>query len=582
MTPPGPDGPATPGPGMTRLAPLESADIAAEMREHLRRGAVPRAEPRPLPVPAAPAAPPETGARPPLPSAAPPGDLPGLLALNGATFVAAAYAAILRRDVDPDGIRHWTERLARGLTKIEILGDLRWSPEGRREGVQIPGLRRRYTVQRAFRLPGLGPALRLAVAFARLPRLRREMLRLEQALAANEAAREGMAGAIGALQADGERMRRRLAEAEARLRRAGEGLAGAEERLDGTELRLRTLESESWAEPLLALADRVEAHIRRVEALEGPLRAAATLGEALRSLREAEGWPGEDLAETAQRLSTRLRDVVRRAVQAEDAAQANRRELLDQSRRLGNLLADVRGRLDQPFSAAEAARLEDADDHRLDPLYVAFEDRFRGSRADIRERQRAHLPLMAEAGAGTAARPILDVGAGRGEWLDLLRAEGLQARGVDLNRSMAEMCQGLGLDCVQGDAVEYLRSLPDGALGAVTGFHIIEHLPFRTLVALLDESLRALAPGGVILFETPNPANLMVGSRWFYLDPTHRNPLPGEMVAMIAEARGFVRAEIRELHPTGARFRARDTELAEQLDRLFHGPQDYALVARKA
>jgi SAM-dependent methyltransferase len=149
-----------------------------------------------------------------------------------------------------------------------------------------------------------------------------------------------------------------------------------------------------------------------------------------------------------------------------------------------------------------------------------------------------------------------------------LREERLQAIGVDMNHTMVELCRGLGLDCVEDDALSYLRQQPDNSLGAVTGFHIIEHLPFKTFVALLDESLRVLKPDGLI--------------RFFYLDPTHRNPMPAEMTSMIAEARGFVQVYIRELHPIPARFQARDEILAAQLDRMFFGPQDYALVARKA
>ena len=115
----------------------------------------------------------------------------------------------------------------------------------------------------------------------------------------------------------------------------------------------------------------------------------------------------------------------------------------------------------------------------------------------------------------------------------------------------------------------------------MTGFHIIEHLPFKTMVRLFDAALLALAPGGLGVFETPNPANLLVASRWFYLDPTHRNPLPGEMVAMIAEARGFTGVSIVDLHPMAQRFGGQDAVLREQLDQIFHGPQDYALLARK-
>jgi SAM-dependent methyltransferase len=146
---------------------------------------------------------------------------------------------------------------------------------------------------------------------------------------------------------------------------------------------------------------------------------------------------------------------------------------------------------------------------------------------------------------------------------------------------MVEMCRGFELDAVVGDAVEHLRDLPADSFGAVSGFHIIEHLPFKTFVELLDASLRALAPGGAILFETPNPDNVLVGSRNFYLDPTHRNPLPKEMPVMIAEARGFARAHARVLHPTGQSFGAEDKALGERLDGLFFGPEDYALVAWK-
>jgi O-antigen chain-terminating methyltransferase len=130
--------------------------------------------------------------------------------------------------------------------------------------------------------------------------------------------------------------------------------------------------------------------------------------------------------------------------------------------------------------------------------------------------------------------------------------------------------------------VAELGRLAPGSLGAVTAFHIIEHLSFGTLVALLDEALRVLAPGGVLLFETPNPANLQVGSRYFYFDPTHRNPLPSETMTMLAEARGFVRIRIEPLHPMTERFDAADAALGAQLDALLHGPMDYALIAYKA
>ncbi len=220
-------------------------------------------------------------------------------------------------------------------------------------------------------------------------------------------------------------------------------------------------------------------------------------------------------------------------------------------------------------------------DHGLDALYLEFEDRARGSRLDIKERQSVYLPLLAETGAGTVDRPVLDLGAGRGEWLELLKENGFEASGVDLNAVMVGLCQELELDCVEGDALVCLKALPNESLGMLSGFHIIEHLPFEMFVALLDEAMRVLAQGGLILLETPNPANVLVGSHTFYMDPTHRNPMPSEMVRIIAEARGFAEVEIRTLHPASGQFQAQDTDLAAQLDALFYGPQDYAVIGRK-
>lgn len=498
--------------------------------------------------------------------------LPALLVPNGAAFVERAFNTILHRPSDPNGLTYYASQLATGeRSKIEILGKLRYSWEGRKVGTKIPGLLSRYVLLRSFRLRGIGPSINLLVQAIRWPRqMRRSQAELLSGIAALRDIANDLQGTIVSLDQRLERL-----EADAPSRPVGVYL-------QEIETRLNALAMDTWAEPLIALGAQLDEQARRTRLLELQAGDIVAVAAVLRGLRTEHGWEDEDAPTFAARLAAMSRDVVSRALQADETAQRNRAELLDQSRRLGLLLADVRRRRDQPFAAEEIKRLEEADDHRLDPLYVAFEDRFRGSRSDIRERQRAHLPLLREAEAGIQGRPVVDVGAGRGEWLELLREEGLQATGVDLNRSMVELCRSLCLDCIQDDAIGYLCRLMDNSLGAVTGFHIIEHLPFKTFVALLDESLRVLKPGGLILFETPNPANLLVSSRWFYLDPTHRNPMPAEMTAMIAEARGFVQVHIHELHPTMARFQGRDEALAAQLDRMFYGPQDYALIARKA
>jgi SAM-dependent methyltransferase len=502
---------------------------------------------------------------------------------------------------------------------MELLGKLRYSPEGRAFGTVVPGLRKRFLMHRLYRLPLLGRLIRVATSLVALPALMRDVIALSSDLRAmqdrmaygearieqgDQALRDRIAHAEHASRKQAEqsehmlrgRMDRahqtferefknqaEIAERAARLQRAHE------QRMDGFAARF---DAEPWAGAILELARRGEAQATRMDEIGRTLasqvrddRAVAELSQFVAALRQelsqGSGGAADDNETIAGRLANLLveqRNLARRAVAA---AEESRVGLRDQERRLSLILGELRGWMAHGLAPDAPEVVQDHQERLLDPLYVAFEDRFRGSRADIKQRQGVYLELLREAGAGQPGRPIVDVGSGRGELLELLGDEGLQARGVDLNRSMVEFCNRAGLDCTHGDAVAYLGRLDAGSLGAVTGFHIIEHLPFAVFVALLDASLRALAPGGVIVFETPNPANLLVASRWFHLDPTHRNPLPAEMVGMIAEARGFTRVSIRELHPMAQRFEAKDDVLAAQLDAIFHGPQDYALIARK-
>jgi SAM-dependent methyltransferase len=293
---------------------------------------------------------------------------------------------------------------------------------------------------------------------------------------------------------------------------------------------------------------------------------------ALQTLRNEVFSNLEPLAESA----VRLREVERVELRLKT-------ELRLQERRLNIVLEEARKRLPGPFMSEQSRILADEERHALDALYVSFEDQFRGSREDIKERMRVYLPIIHEANVGTEEMPVLDLGCGRGEWLELLREEGLRARGVDLNRVLVEACRQQGLEIVEGDAIGYLRSLPDASLGVVTAFHLIEHLPFDGFVRLLDETVRVLKPGGVAIFETPNPENVLVGSYTFYLDPTHRNPLPSSVVKFLAEARGLCRVGIMPLHPYSTAYHVEEAglDVAKRFNEYFYGPQDYALTGWK-
>ncbi|MCP2727769.1 methyltransferase domain-containing protein, partial [Limnofasciculus baicalensis] len=256
-------------------------------------------------------------------------------------------------------------------------------------------------------------------------------------------------------------------------------------------------------------------------------------------------------------------------------------DLAQQKRLITMFLEEARQRLPKPFNSEQLQTIVSQEEHLLDAFYVAFEEEFRGSRQVIIDRLKVYLPLIEEAKIGTQLSPIIDVGCGRGEWLELLRESGYTVKGIDNNRVMVEQCQARGLEVSEFDVIDYLKSLPDASLGMVTGFHIIEHLPFLVLIKLLSETHRVLKPGGLAIFETPNPQNILVGANNFYTDPTHRNPLPSNLTKFMVENMGFASVKIMNLNPYEESFQLSGSEVAERFNEYFYGPQDYAVVGYK-
>lgn len=277
-------------------------------------------------------------------------------------------------------------------------------------------------------------------------------------------------------------------------------------------------------------------------------------------------------------VSIRLEDLDKRHLKNDDYL---KNDLIQQKRLITMFLEEAQKQLPEPFTQEQLQTLTNEEQHSLDAFYVAFEDQFRGSREDILNRFRVYLPIIEEAKIGTPNLPILDIGCGRGEWLELLRESGYTARGIDINRVMLKQCRTRELEVMESDVITYLQSLPDASLGAVTGFHIIEHLPFEVLIKLFYQTVRVLSPGGLAIFETPNPENVLVGSHTFYLDPTHRNPLPSSTMKFIAELRGLSRVTTMKLHPYPEMQMLDASPLVERFNHYFHGPQDYAVIGYK-
>ena len=198
------------------------------------------------------------------------------------------------------------------------------------------------------------------------------------------------------------------------------------------------------------------------------------------------------------------------------------------------------------------SQFDDLDSHK----YVGFEDQFRGSPDDIRRRVEDYLPVFEN------ASDVLDVGCGRGEFLELLRDRGVRAQGIDINPAMVEVCRGKGLQAETGDALAHLGGLPDGSLGGLFAAQVVEHLEPRYLMRLLDAAFDKLRPGAPIVLETINPACWFAFFESYIRDLTHVRPVHPDTLKYLLVATGFQRVEIRYQAPYPE---------ADKLQTLAHG-----------
>jgi 2-polyprenyl-3-methyl-5-hydroxy-6-metoxy-1,4-benzoquinol methylase len=173
--------------------------------------------------------------------------------------------------------------------------------------------------------------------------------------------------------------------------------------------------------------------------------------------------------------------------------------------------------------------------------YLGFEDQFRGSPEDISRRLSEYVELFA------GQSDVLDVGCGRGEFLDLLRARGISSRGIDVNQAMVEASRARGLSVDLGDALTYLAALGDGSLGGVFAAQVVEHLPPDYLGTLLETAAHKIRPGGLIVLETINPACWLAFFESYIRDLTHVRPLHPETLQYMLRVSGFhdVRVEYK-------------------------------------
>ncbi|HHQ47841.1 MAG TPA: methyltransferase domain-containing protein [Acidobacteria bacterium] len=335
--------------------------------------------------------------------------------------------------------------------------------------------------------------------------------------------------------------------------------------------RVSTLENRAdGLEEVVRLAGREIERVRdhRLPALEGRLDGTEThLAEAVREL-------------------DRVRDERLPAAVARQDVLHER--LAREQEELGSLVERIL--LREPLPVPEASPREQQVAEALQTVQPLLLEEFRGGEEEIAHRLERYLPIL------EGHPPVLDLGCGRGELLLLLREAGIEAAGVEGDPALATAARRRGLVVRQADAVAALREEADGALGAVTAIHLLEHLDPVALLELLAEVRRALRPGGVLAVECPNPHSLRVGAALFWLDPTHVRPLLPETLTLFLRASGFSVETTEYLHPfpdsqslITEPWDPGDTEgiggrlaqLERRLDTLLNGFRDFSIVARK-
>jgi O-antigen chain-terminating methyltransferase len=206
--------------------------------------------------------------------------------------------------------------------------------------------------------------------------------------------------------------------------------------------------------------------------------------------------------------------------------------------------------------------------------YGRFAERFRGTEEYVKAGQQFYLPHFA------ACRNVLDIGCGRGEFLEMMQAAGIPAKGIDLSEESVATCRHKSLDAEVADLFVYLENLPEASLDGIFCSQVVEHLPPERLPEMIRLCASRLQRSGAIAIETPNPECLAIFATHFYLDPTHQRPVPHPLLAFYLEEFGVGNIEVRKLSPA-AESMPSVMSLPEDFREAFFGGLDYAILGKK-
>jgi len=251
--------------------------------------------------------------------------------------------------------------------------------------------------------------------------------------------------------------------------------------------------------------------------------------------------------------------------------------LKEQLNRLLSVLADKK--------MPSEAQVREISEPIEDWTYAGFENRYRGTADDVRSQQKEYLDFF------SSGKKVLDLGCGRGEFMELLTEKGIEVRGIDINEQMIAICRDKGLDCQKADILETLAGCEDNSLGGIFSSQVIEHLPPPYLKRLIELAYFKLAPSSPIILETVNPTSVFALVQIYFLDLSHKAPIHPQALRFLMESTGFADVEIRYSAPL-EEDRLQDLPASDEttevlnrnidkLNKLLYSPSNFAAIGMK-
>ena len=499
-----------------------------------------------------------------------------LLSYEDETFVDNAYRLILGREPDSPGRESYLNKLRNSiLCKEEVICALRFSREGRLKKSKIEGFLRALIITVIWRIPVISTLVKTAIFIITGPGYKQEFLQKQKAL---EAKCENIQSQY---QRQFEKLEKCFIEDYGKLE---------QQVLTNQTVTRESLEKleQQFSANQTVTRESLEKFEQQFSANQTVTRESLEKLEQQVSANQTVTWESfekfeQQFSENRELLEKNIEQVKKQLTERLDFFDS---QLCFVKRSLLTKPEGKNSQLTQGFNVKEIIgdwRVER--EGLINSLYLAFEDTYRGSENLVSERLSVYLPHIERCLTRDTSISALDLGCGRGEWLQLLKNLGILGIGLDCNPLAVAHCQDKGINAKFGEANACLQEIDDDSLDLITAFHLIEHLSVDNFYGLLIEIVRVLKPGGQVFLETPNPANILVSSYDFYRDPSHQQPVHPDTLRFLLHSFGC--SEVKTygvLHDQdGGGPQLLDTTLAplDTIDDYVSAPRDYCLLATK-